>query len=243
MTCKLCNFHETLEEEKKIKQIDFNIMCKQLEYDEKKLLSLKATGKLVDYLELLQSMSSKKRKYGLLPEIYVNINGENKRIDELTPRYFFEKKLNLAIIKTSSFFINCNKEFEISLSDNHLITGGYTVNLGEAESYGYSKMLFFHPDGYKYIHEMNGPNKVFLIQDEVKSILLRKKYIRKKYAPNFDGEFFTWYDGKEIEWTSLGMNLVHSADNSSETCCHYQCAYPDYQLMTRFMYPNLKLIY
>lgn len=39
------------------------------------------------------------------------------------------------------------------------------------------------------------------------------------------------------------MNLVHSADNSAETCCHYQCGYPNSQLMTRFMYPNLKLIY
>lgn len=39
------------------------------------------------------------------------------------------------------------------------------------------------------------------------------------------------------------MNLVHSADNSAETCCHYQCGYPKSQLMTRFMYPNLKLIY
>ena len=35
------------------------------------------------------------------------------------------------------------------------------------------------------------------------------------------------------------MNLLITVS----TRCNYQCAYPNRQLMTRFMYPNLKLLY
>ena len=90
---------------------------------------------------------------------------------------------------------------------------------------------------------MFGPNYIFLIQDSVKNILERKRFIRNEYSPNWDGNIVKWYDGKNIEWQKLAMNLVHSADNSAEVCCNYQCGFPESQLMTRFTYPNLKMIY
>lgn len=194
-------------------------------------------------LELLQWISSERKKLGLEYHKYVNICGIQYKLDDLTPRFFYENKLNLAMIKTSSFYINRNEEFKNFLCNGHMSTGGYMVNLGESQTLGFSRMIIFHPDGYKYVRYMFGPNYIFLIQDSVKNILERKRFIRNEYSPNWDGNIVKWYDGKNIEWQKLAMNLVHSADNSAEVCCNYQCGFPESQLMTRFTYPNLKMIY
>ena len=194
-------------------------------------------------LEIIQWISAQRKKMGLEVEKYAIIFNEKYKIDELTPRFFYENKLNLAMLKTSSFYVEKENLFKDILCGNHRHTGGYLLNLGENESLGFSKMYVFHPDGYKYIRHLYGPNYMFLIQDHAKDILVRKKDIRAKYSPDWGGRIVKWYDGEKIEWLPLAMNLVHSADNSAETCCNYQCGFPECQLMTRFVYPNLNLIY
>jgi hypothetical protein len=194
-------------------------------------------------LEIIQWISSQKKKMGLEGEKYAIIFKEKYRIDELTPRFFYEHKLNLAMLKTSSFYIGKEEIFKELLCADHRHTGGYMVNLGESKSLGFSKMYIFHPDGYKYIRHLYGPNYMFLIQDHVEDILIRKRSIRINYSPDWGGRVVKWYDGKNIEWVPLAMNLVHSADNSAETCCNYQCGFPECQLMTRFVYPNPNLKY
>ena len=84
---------------------------------------------------------------------------------------------------------------------------------------------------------------IFLIHDDVTNLKKRKLLIRNQYSSIYNNEIVKWFSNNEIKWTSLGMNMVHSADNSSETCCNFQCAFPNSQLMTRFMYPNVKLIF
>ncbi len=244
LLCKICKYEEDVEEVTEIRQANFEVAQQQLFYDLQKLQKMRNDNDDIIYqLELIQTISSERKKFELESENFAHINGKDYKVSELTPRFFYEQKLNLAMLKTSSFFINCDENFKKILADGHMITGGYSINLGESKTCGFSKMIIFHPDGCRYINEMNGPNYMFLIQDNVENILTRKKEIRKKYSPNFEGKTFKWYNGQNIRWRSIAMNLVHSADNSAETCCHYQCGYPNSQLMTRFMYPNLKLIY
>ena len=50
-----------------------------------------------------------------------------------------------------------------------------------------------------------------------------------------------WYDRKEIVWDPIITNLIHTTDDACEASMHYLSAYPEYQLMTRFMYPNPRL--
>ena len=54
-------------------------------------------------------------------------------------------------------------------------------------------------------------------------------------------KYIVWSDGKLILWHPYVTNYIHSADNPSESCLHYLINYPEHQLMTRYMYPNLKL--
>lgn len=104
-------------------------------------------------------------------------------------------------------------------------------------------MNFFHPDGYKYSNEMNGLSNIFLVNESAENLLSRKRAIRKEYASLYEGKIVKWFNDKEIKWTSLGMNMVHSSDNSCEACCNFQSNFLESQLMTRFMYPNPKLIF
>ncbi len=241
---RISNSQSTFEEEENIENENLKIALKRLAEDICELTKMQSSKENLEaQLELMQTISSEKIKYGLEYEKMVYIDNEKFRMSELTPRFFYERKLNLAMLKSSAFFIGKENQFKTMLAGRHYVTGGYMVNLGESNNYGFSKMEVFHPDGYKYIREMNGPNYVFLINDKAGEILHRKRKIRKEYSFNYEGRNFVWYDGRNIEWRPIAMNLVHSSDNSVETCCNYQCAYPNRQLMTRFMYPNLKLLY
>lgn len=90
---------------------------------------------------------------------------------------------------------------------------------------------------------MNGICNIFLVNEPADILLNRKKEIRKEYASLYEGKTVKWFNGKKIKWTCLGMNMVHSSDNSCEACCNFQSIFPESQLMTRFMYPNPKLIF
>ena len=43
---------------------------------------------------------------------------------------------------------------------------------------------------------------------------------------------------KEVWDTNLNTNLVHTTDDAVEASIHLLSGYPEYQLFTRFNYPN-----
>lgn len=47
--------------------------------------------------------------------------------------------------------------------------------------------------------------------------------------------FVDWFNGEKVLWDT---NLVHTTDDSIEACIHLLSGYPEYQLFTRFNYPN-----
>ena len=67
-----------------------------------------------------------------------------------------------------------------------------------------------------------------------------KKKIRKIGGCLYKQEII-WTDNKPIIWGLFKTNLVHTTDNYSEASLHYLMGYKEHQLMTRFMYTNLKL--
>lgn len=164
------------------------------------------------------------------PELMKNKESGNKR-----PCYYCIKSKKYDNI---IWFISVStKQGEKKMSDN------YFSNMGDISEYGISLMKFFHPDGYKYCDEMNGICNIFLVNEPADILLNRKKEIRKEYASLYEGKTVKWFNGKKIKWTYLGMNMVHSSDNSCEACCNFRSIFPESQLMTRFMYPNPKLIF
>ena len=95
--------------------------------------------------------------------------------------------------------------------------------------------------GEKITRSVNGSNQVILLKrssDEIKQI---KRYLRSTVGKNLLNRDVKWYDGEKIHWDPFVTNLVHTTDNPSEACLHFLIAYPEHQLMTRFMYPNYKL--
>ena len=68
---------------------------------------------------------------GLEGEKYAIIFKEKYRIDELTPRFFYEHKLNLAMLKTSSFYIGKEEIFlneELDIIKTALAEARYDKN-------------------------------------------------------------------------------------------------------------------
>ena len=70
---------------------------------------------------------------------------------------------------------------------------------------------------------------------------MKKRALRKELGKNIVNHNVMWYDRKEIVWDPIITNLVHTTDDACEASMHYLSAYPEYQLMTRFMYPNPRL--
>ena len=200
-------------------------------------------GSLEEQLRLIQMIHRIKVELDCATENKVYINGKINDISNLTPRFFYLLKLNTVIIKPSSFYISKDEEFTRIMQGKKRILSSYLANLGDTSKYGISIMNFFHPDGYKYSDEMNGLSYVFLVNESAEKLLNRKRSIRREYASLYEGEIVKWFNNKEIKWTSLGMNMVHSSDNSCEACCNFQSNFLESQLMTRFMYPNPKLIF
>lgn len=243
----LCSITENLEQSINIERIKITNKSKledELENAISKLDELqKINGSLEQQLILIQMIHKIKIDLGYTTENKVCINGEINNISNLTPRFFYLLKINTVIIKPSSFYINKDKEFTRAMQGRKKIFSSYLTNMGDTSKYSIPIMNFFHPDGYKYSDEMDGPCYVFLVNESAKELLNRKKSIRKKYASLYEDKTIKWFNNKKIQWTSLGMNMVHSSDNSCEACCNFQSNFLESQLMTRFMYPNPKLIF
>ena len=168
---------------------------------------------------------------------------ENKVISyiNINPRLFAETGYNVVLLKPSAYMSNVDSIIKEKYSKDNYI-GKYYVNLGEkSKIMGLKPMRLFHPIGYKYERSMYGPGELFLIKEKSDEIRKTKKELRASLAKEFEGKTITWYDGKEIYWDSKMFNLVHTTDNPSEAALHYLAGYPEYQVMTRFMYPNPKL--
>ena len=56
------------------------------------------------------------------------------------------------------------------------------------------------------------------------------------------GKETKWLDGENILWERWSTNFLHSTDNYVEASLHFLMPYPECQIMTRFMYPNPKLV-
>lgn len=110
---------------------------------------------------------------------------------------------------------------------------------GNPSILGLKPMSYFHPHGLKYEFQMNGPNKVILVSENAKELNVKKHYIRNNMTRIIQNHFVNWFNGEKVLWdTNLNTNLVHTTDDSTEACIHLLSGYPEYQLFTRFNYPN-----
>lgn len=195
-------------------------------------------------LELSQIITAEMIKLDPSLMVYVNIDGVKYPITYLTPRFFYEKNLNMVLIKPSSYKLGIQATVrEKFLEKGNGATGEFMVNMGQQSNlFGLKRMHIFHPHGHKYERSMNGPNNIFLIHKSPYETAKIKKEIRNNYGNYVKNHEVIWYDGKDILWDPIITNLVHSTDNASEASLHYSSFVPEFQVMTRFMYPNPILI-
>jgi len=195
-------------------------------------------------IELSQCITQEWKKYNnSLEKFFINEN-ETIPLSHLTPRYFYEKKLNMIIIKPSAYLIGVNNTIRESfLSRGNGVIAEYKTNLGTVSKDGIKIMRIFHPDGYKYERSMCGTCDIILIKRKANELQNIKHKLRKSLGKKLNNCQVPWFDNKPLRWDPIITNLVHSTDNSSETCCHYVSAFPEHQLMTRYMYPNPNLIF
>ena len=193
-------------------------------------------------LELAQSITYEFKKLGVIPEIYFEFEDRKIPFSSLNPRFFYENKLTLVMIKPSAYLAGVQNTIrETFLSRGNGAIGDCFVNIGTVSELGLHRMRLFHPHGYKYERSMNGPNRIFLIKEKSDIVLRKKRELRTTLVRNMHNKNVEWFDGEPILWDPIITNLVHSTDNPSETSLHFVSPYPEHQLMNRFMYPNLKM--
>ena len=196
----------------------------------------------VRQLELAQSITYELKRLGAIPEIYFEFEDRKIPFSRLNPRFFYENKLTLVMIKPSAYLAGVQNTIrETFLNHGNGAIGDCFVNIGTTSELGLHRMRFFHPHGYKYERSMNGPNRIFLIREKSDIVLQKKRKLRSTLLRNMHNKNVEWFDGEPILWDPIITNLVHSTDNPSETSLHFVSPYPEHQLMNRFMYPNLKM--
>ncbi len=170
----------------------------------------------------------------------IEINGNLIKLNHITPRLIWEYGYNVVIIKSSAYLIGIQASCEdFVISKRKKIINSYMCNMGERNMFGLRPMAYFHPHGLKYEFQMNGPNKVILVSENAKELNERKHYIRENMTRIIQNHFVTWFNGQKVLWdTNLNTNLVHTTDDAVEASIHLLSGYPEYQLFTRFNYPN-----
>lgn len=170
----------------------------------------------------------------------IEINGNITELNHITPRLLWENGYNTVIIKSSAYLMGIQsscEEFVIPKRKN--IINSYICNMGVKNMYGLKPMAYFHPHGLKYEFQMNGPNKVILVNGKAKELNERKHYIRANMTRMIQNHFVNWFNGEKVLWdTNLNTNLVHTTDDAVEASIHLLSGYPEYQSFTRFNYPN-----
>lgn len=170
----------------------------------------------------------------------LNINGQNIKLNNITPRLFWELGCNVVLIKPSSFAVGVSASVtEYMIPDRSKIITSYDANLGAPSELGLKPMSYFHPHGMKYEQQMFGTSRIILIQDNAKKLNDRKHFIRETFVQKIAGHYVNWFDGSKMLWDpSLNTNMVHSTDDANETSIHFLTDYPEYQVFTRYNYPN-----
>lgn len=170
----------------------------------------------------------------------IEINDNSIKLNHITPRLLWEHGYNVVVIKSSAYLMGIQascEDFVIPKRKN--VINYYMCNIGEKNMLGLKPMAYFHPHGLKYEFQMNGSNKVILVSENAKKLNERKHYIRNNMTKTIQNHFVNWFNGEKILWdTSLNTNLVHTTDDSVEASIHLLSGYPEYQLFTRFNYPN-----
>lgn len=171
---------------------------------------------------------------------YMEINNNKIELNHISPRLLWELGFNVIIIKPSSFLVGIESSTEdyMLYKRSNFVTS-YSCNMGKIGNYSLKPMAYFHPHGMKYEEQMNGPNKIILVNEQAIVLNERKHYIRNNMAQKIQGHFVNWFNEEKIIWdTNLNTNLVHSTDDSVEASIHLLAGYPEYQSFTRFNYPN-----
>lgn len=161
----------------------------------------------------------------------------------MTPRLFWENGCNVVLIKPSSYLVGISAStIEYMIPNRNSIIASYDSNLGNQSELGLNPMSYFHPHGTKYQKQMEGPSKIILVKDDAKILNARKHFIRENFAQKINSKYVNWFDGSKVLWdTDLNTNLVHSTDDAVEASIHFLSGYPEYQLFTRYNYPNPRL--
>ena len=207
-------------------------------YEELRTL-IKEDRDLVRQIELTQLLesTSNSREPSLVFE------GREYPLSRLTPRFYYDNDLNVVMIKPSAYIFG----WEDDVKNRFLKEGiepiaSYDPGFDVPTSYGIEKMKLFHSHGYKYIREMQGPSEMFLLRRSAEEIGDIKKDLRRELKREaLKKDEVIWFDGKPIFWNPMCLNFTHTSDNPSEASMNYSVCYPEYQVMTRFMYPNLVL--
>lgn len=192
-------------------------------------------------LEIAQFIMYEIIKYNKEYDKKLILNNRKVSFMNITPRLFLHTGFNVVLLKPSAYKANVDLIIKNRFSRDNFI-GEYYPNLGKkSELLGLMPMRLFHPVGYKYERSMYGPGDLFLIKAKAEEIKKIKKELRNSLAKEFDNKIVEWYDGGNILWDSRILNLVHTTDDPCEAGLHYLAGYPEYQVMTRFMYPNPNL--
>lgn len=193
-------------------------------------------------LQIAQCILHETIKYNYDYDKKIKLDNKEISFTNITPRLFLNTGYNVVLLKPSAYMSNVDAIIKKEFSKDGFI-GEYFPNMGDkSEILGLKPMRFFHPIGYKYERSMYGPGDLFLIRESSDIIKTRKKELRNSLAGEFDKKIIKWYDGENILWDSKMFNLVHTTDDPCEAGLHFLAGYPEYQVMTRFMYPNPKII-
>lgn len=171
---------------------------------------------------------------------YVDIGGKKIFLNHITPRLFWELGYNVVIVKPSSFLAGVSSSVtEIMIPNRKNLICSYDCNLGLYSKIHLKPMSYFHPHGMKYEIQMNGPNRVLLVKEDADILNVRKHYVRENLTQRIASHYVLWFNGEKVLWDpDLNTNLVHSTDDATEASIHFLANYPEYQVFTRFNYPN-----
>jgi len=221
------------------------LLNKQVAIWREELEELKRSGtNLKRQLELSQAIIQELKMQYPEYERWGEINGEKIRLSFINPRLMYEKGLNTIMIKTSAFYLGHHEYIRDSFLNKYPSTGEYSVNLSlPTEQTGIKPMLFSHPLGETCIRSLTGESRVILIEANPEIILKQKKELRESLCGDMWNKEIIWSDGKPIIWDPFVTNLIHGTDNAPEAALHYLIGNPEHQNMTRFMYPNPRLVY
>ena len=246
--CLIKSRHEEL---KKIIRVDFQSKINDIN-DMSLRNSLNKVSVIKEWHDSLKNMTdncSDYRKQQKLAQLIcseanmmktININGIDIELNHITPRLLWEYGYNVVILKSSSYLVGIEASCEdYMIPKRGKIINLYMTNLGAKNTYGLRPMAYFHPHGLIYEFQMDGPNKVILVDEKCNKINERKQYLRNNMAQVIQNHFVNWFNGEKIMWdTSLNTNLVHTTDDALEASIHLLAGYPEYQSFTRFNYPN-----